>query len=54
MVEVTRQAWMSASCLSMALSLDLSLGLEDEPCAGMHARMDVAKSWRGLQSVGGD
>ena len=51
--EVTRQAWMSASCLSMASSLELSLGLEGEPCAGMPARMDVAKSRRACRvSVG--
>ena len=42
-MEVTRQAWMSASCLSMASSLELSLGLEGEPCAGMPTRTDVAK-----------
>ena len=34
---------MSASCLSMASSLKLSLDLEGWPCAGMHVRMDVAK-----------
>ena len=36
---------MSTSCLSMVSSLKLSFGLAGRPCAGKHARMDVAKSW---------
>ena len=44
---------MSASCLSMVSSLELLLGLEGGPCAGMHARTDVAKMRRACRvSVG--
>ena len=44
---------MSASCLSMASSLKLSLGLEGWPCAGMHARTDVARSRSGCRVLVG-